>query len=101
MIEWWPALVFGWPAVIGAMALSIAGIVRKKPGFLLTAAIIVMPFALYLAATPRFRWVSLLLPVSLLVAAAALKKGRPTIAWVLLVPAAAFCSYVALIVLNE
>jgi hypothetical protein len=101
VIEWWPAIVFGWPAVIGAMALSVAGIVRKKPGFLLTAAVIVLPFALYLAATPRLRWVGLLLPVSLLVAAAALKKGRPTVAWALLVPAAALCSYVALIVLID
>ena len=101
MIQYWPALVFGWPAVIATFALCVAGIVRKRSGFLLAAAIIVLPFSAYLAATPRFRWIGLLIPLSIAIAALAIKRDRVVIAWIFLVPFVAISSWVALAVINE
>ena len=94
MPEWWPAVVFGWPSPILATILCLVGLVRKKGGFLVAAAIVVAPFAFFLLGTPRFRYGGLL-PVLPLIAATALQRGARVIAWVAVIAMVAFVSGVA------
>ena len=54
MLQMWPKL-FGWPAILVAIALPVVGIVRKKPAWLVTGAVIIFPISLYLAAMPLLR----------------------------------------------
>jgi hypothetical protein len=51
-IAWWPALVFGWPGPILAVIFCVVGIVRAKVARLIAAAVVVMPFSLYLGLEP-------------------------------------------------
>ena len=64
MVNWWPALVFGWPAILLAVVLSVMGILRRKPVWLAVAATVVIPFSFYLAGSPRFRWIGLAIPLN-------------------------------------
>ncbi len=66
MLQAWPAIVFGWPAVLLALVLSAAGITRNKPVFLAAAVAIVIPFTLYLAANPGIGWIGLVIPILLI-----------------------------------
>lgn len=101
MFEWWPAVVFGWPAIMVAVGLSVAGIVRKKPKWLVVAAIIVIPFSFYLAGSPKFRWVGLMFPLLLGIAAIAVKRDRIPVAWLLLAPFVGVSGWLAVIVMSQ
>ena len=100
MLELWPILL-GWPAILVSVVLAVIGIVRKRPGWLVGSAIVVVPFALYLFATPRFRWVALVFPVLLFAASIAIRRSLPWLAWSLLVPFVGFFGWLASIVMTE
>jgi hypothetical protein len=91
-------VLLGWPAIIAALLLSAAGIRRARWQWLLIAAIAVSPVSLYLAATPRFAGVALLLPGLLAGAALAVRVSRAGLAWSLLAPVAGFFAWLAVIV---
>ncbi len=42
MLELWPVILFGWPAILVALALSVMGVVRRRPKWLVVAAIVVV-----------------------------------------------------------
>ena len=46
-VNWWPAVVFDWPAILLAIVLSVLGITKKSPAVLVASAVIAIPF-LYL-----------------------------------------------------
>ena len=48
MPEWWPVVVFGWPAVVFSVALAACGILSRKPVLLLVSAVVAVPFAYYI-----------------------------------------------------
>lgn len=96
----WPAL-FGWPAFLLVFALSIAGILRSKPVWLVAAAIVVAPIFLYLAATPRISWVVLLIPVLLAGSGFAIRRSYLWVAWILLIPYTGFVGWLAIIILQD
>ncbi len=100
-MNWWPAVVFGWPAILLALALSVVGIAKRMPILLGAAVIIAAPFSLYLVGSPRIGWLGLGIPVLLVAAGAAVHYRRPQIAWTLLVPVVALVSWVASLVLRE
>lgn len=62
MTDWWLVLL-GWPAQLVALALSGFGTLNKRPWYLYTAAILILPVSLYLAATLRFAFVTMLTPL--------------------------------------
>ena len=101
MVNWWPALVFGWPAILLAVVLSVMGILRRKPVWLAVAATVVIPFSFYLAGSPRFRWIGLAIPLLLFGASIAVYRCRPALAWFLLVPFVGVVGWLAIVVLNE
>ena len=94
-------LIFGWPAVLLALVLSAAGILRRKPKWLAVGSVIVIPFFAYLAATPRFRWIALASPLLLLGASIAVHRSRFGLAWALFVPFAGIVAWLAVVVLSE
>ena len=96
----WPILL-GWPAIIVVLALSVTGIIRKKPAWLMTAAIVVLPISLYLAATPRFRGIALVFPLLVFGAGIAVRHSKYQLAWLYLVPFVAFFAWLASLVINQ
>ena len=77
-------IVFGWPAIITSILLSIAGAWLKKPVFLIAAGIVCVPFTYYVS--NGFRSPLILLPVCELGAAYALTRRFNRIAWLLIAP---------------
>ena len=100
MLALWPILL-GWPAILVSLALSVTGIVRRRPAWLVFAAIIVVPVSLYLLGTPRFRWIGPVLPVLLFGASIAIRRSLPWLAWYFLVPFVGFFGWLAVIVISE
>ena len=100
MLTLWPILL-GWPAILVSLALSVIGIVRRRSKWLVVAAIIVVPFSLYLFGTPRFTWIALVFPVLLFGASIAIRRSLPWLAWSLFVPFVGFFGWLAVIVMSE
>ncbi len=100
-VNWWPAVVFGWPAILLALVLSVMGVAKRSPLPLVVSAVIATPFSLYLGGSPRFGWLGFMIPVLLLGASVAVRYRRVEIAWLLLVPIVAVLGWVASIVLGE
>ena len=94
-------ILFGWPAVTAGLLLSAAGILARRPLFVLGGAILVAPFALYLGATPRFRFLGPLLWLFLPVAAFILHRGMVRLAWLFLLPFTVLAAWLAWVVLNQ
>ncbi len=97
----WLIQIFGWPAILVSLGLSVMGIVRKRPVWLIVAAIVVVPFFLYLAGTPRFRWIAFVFPVLLFGASIAVRRSHLWLAWSLFVPFVGFVGWLAVIVMSE
>ncbi len=100
-VNWWPALVFGWPAIVLAIVLSVVGITKKSAQVLVAAAIIAAPFSLYIGGTPRVGWLGFMIPVLLVGASVAVRYRRVEIAWLSLVPVVAVVGWVASFVLGQ
>ena len=100
MLSLWPILL-GWPAILVSIALSVVGIVRSRPAWLVVAAIIVVPISLYLFGTPRFSWIALVFPLLLIGASIAVRRSHLWLAWTLFVPFAGFFGWFAVIVMSE
>ena len=84
MPEWWPAVVFGWPAAVLSLLLAAAGIVLKKPFLLVVSAVLVAPFGYYLSGAES--WIAFAGPtilVTLLAGAYTVKRGLFWVAWCL------------------
>ena len=99
-ISGWPALL-GWPAVLVAMALGVLGMAWRRPRYLYTAAILVLPISLYLAAMPRFPVVPLLAPLLLLLSGLAIKRHQTNLAILIVLPVVFFFGWLALVVLQQ
>ena len=101
ILEAWPAIVFGWPAIMVSIALSVTGIVRQKPKWLVIAAIVALPFSLYLAGSPVFRWLGLAIPFLLVGASIASYYDKSRVAWTLLAPFVGVSGWLAIVVMTE
>ena len=77
-------IIFGWPAVITSILLSIAGIMLKKPALLVASGMICMPFTYYIS--NGFRNPTLLLPLFQFASAYALTRKNELLAWLLIAP---------------
>ena len=99
--NWWPAIVFGWPAILAAISLAAFGIVRKKAAALFVSAFMAAPFSLYLGGTPRFGIFGLMIPMLLVAAGVAVRFHRVPAAWSLLAPVLAMVGWLAIIVLGD
>ena len=84
MTEIFVQIIFGWPAVISSILLSIAGIMLKKPALLVASGIICIPFTYYIS--NGFRNPTLLLPLFQFASAYAITRQRNLIAGLLIAP---------------
>jgi hypothetical protein len=84
MTEIFVQIIFGWPAVITSILLSIAGIRLKKPALLIASGIICIPFIYYIS--NGFRNLAALLPLFQFASAYALMRNRELVAWLLITP---------------
>jgi hypothetical protein len=100
-VNWWPAIVFGWPVVLLAIVLSVLGIIKTIPLLLVVSAVLLAPFSLYLGGSPRVGWLGFMIPVLLLGVSVAVRYRRVEIAWLLLVPVVTVLGWVASIVMGE
>jgi hypothetical protein len=92
-------IVFGWPAIIIAILLSVAGVWLKKPGLLIASAIVSVPFTYYVS--NGFRSPLILIPVFELGAAYALMRQSNKIAWLLIAPLLIVAAVLAYTVLTQ
>jgi len=100
-MSWWPAVVFGWPAIGLAIVLSVLGIAKKRLTILVVSAVIATPFSFYLGTTPRVGWLGFMIPVLLIGAGVAVRYRQVQIAWLLLVPVLVVVGWVASLVLQD
>jgi hypothetical protein len=94
------SIVF-WVSVVAALAASVAGLWRRSAGWAWLAAGLYLPLALYLFATPRFRWAGPLAWLGLAAAGWALRRGSRAVGLLLSAPAYALAGYLAWLVLNQ
>lgn len=101
-MNYWPAIIFGWPTVILGGVLLIAGIVRQNSSLSLFGAILVSLFCGYLALMPPpFRWLALAALAGITGSYFAVKRQASVVASLLLVPFFALIFITAYAVLNE
>src|SRR5574341_1267596 len=77
-------IVFGWPAIITSILLSVAGVWLKKPALLVAAGIVCIPFTYYIS--NGFRAPTLALPLFQFASAYAIKRQKNQLAWLLITP---------------
>lgn len=94
-------IVFGWPFIILSLSLAVAGILIKRPALLVAGAIIFVPPAWYLSGYPVIRWFGMLLPVSILGAAYHVKKDKPRLALLLVLPPLVTSAWLAFLVIAQ
>lgn len=92
-------IIFGWPAVITSILLSIVGLLLMKPKFLIVAGIVCVPFTYY--ASNGFRTPVLLLPLFQLISAYAIERQNNFMAWLLVMPLIIFSVALAISVLTQ
>jgi hypothetical protein len=86
MDDIFPAILFGWPTILTALSLCIAGVWLKRSWLVIAGALLSLPFDYYLTGSPLFRILGILMPVLLLAAAASVKRRILWLAWILLLP---------------
>lgn len=91
-------IIFGWPAIISSILLSIAGVWLKKPALLVTAGIVCIPFTYYLSG---FRTPAAILPFFQFGSAYAISRQRNLIAWLLILPLVLIAIVLAYAVLTQ
>ena len=91
-------IIFGWPAIITSILLSIAGVWRKKPALLVAAGIVCIPFTYYLSG---YHVAAVSLPLFQFVSADAIRRQKNLLAWLLIVPLIVIALVLAYVVLTQ
>ena len=91
--------IFGWPAIILSLVVSIAGILKKWPWMLVLGGVLCVPFTVYLFGFTYLHFFGFLLPFFQFGAAWAVHAKRKTVAWVLLLPLVIIMGFLAFLVL--
>jgi len=94
--------ILGWPALIASLLAWVAGLVTKKFILVMSAGIIILPFAFfYLGAYLGSGWLGLLFSLGHFASAIAVRQNRMLLAWLLLAPYTLFVGLLACIVLTQ
>ena len=91
-------IVFGWPAIITSILLSIAGVWLRKPALLIASGIVCIPFTYYLSG---FRTPAIVLPFFQFGSAFAIRRQRNSLAWLLITPLVIIAGLLAYVVLTQ
>jgi len=98
MSEIFVQIIFGWPAIITSILVSIAGIWLKKPVLLVVAGVVCLPFTYYLSG---FRTPAIILPLFQFGSAYAVTRQKTLIAWLLIAPLVIIAGMLAYAVLTQ
>ena len=82
----WPAVVFGWPAVVAALAAYGCAFLTTRASLGFLGALIATPFCVFVSGYPMFHWAG---PVALganFLSAYVLYRGRRDVAFTVLLP---------------
>jgi hypothetical protein len=91
-------IIFGWPAIISSILLSVAGVSLKKPTLLVAAGIVCIPFTYYLSG---FHTAAVILPLFQFGSALAVTRRKNSIAWLLITPIVIIAVVLAYVVLTQ
>ena len=91
-------IIFGWPAIITSILLSVAGVWLKKPVLLIVAGIVCIPFTYYLSG---FGIPAVILPLFQFGSAYAVTRQKHLIAWLLIMPITLIAAILAYAVLTQ
>ena len=91
-------IIFGWPAIITSILLSIAGLWLKKMTYLVAAGIVCIPFSIYLSG---YSLSAVILPFFQFGSAYAVERQKNLIAWLLLAPLTSIAFGLAYAVLTQ
>ncbi len=94
-------IVFGWPAILTALALCLTGLLAKRPLLVALGAALFIGPGLYLSGSPAINWLGFLLPACLFGSAYALRQKKTGIAWLLTLPALLVSAWLAVVVLTQ
>jgi hypothetical protein len=95
------AVLFGWPAVILSLALTLTGIADGRWRVALAGTLVGIPFLLYLLGSPRIGWLSLVVGALYLGSAQAVARSRLALALAMAMPFVLLASLIAWLVLNQ
>ncbi len=90
-----------WPFMLASIIFSIVGLSKKKPLFLVISFFLIIPFSLYLAATPLFKGWGLILPLLYLGAALSLRKNMRWLAALLILPIIIVIGWLGYVVITQ
>ena len=92
-------IIFGWPMIITAILLSVAGGWLKKPAVLIAAGIVCIPFTYYIS--NGFRTAAVILPLFHFGAAYLIRRQNQRLAWLLIAPMIILAALLAYYVLTQ
>jgi hypothetical protein len=95
------AMLFGWPAVVLSLALTLTGVAGGRWRVALAGTLIGIPFLLYLFGSPRIGWRSVVVGVLYLGSAQAVARSRLALAFAMVMPFVLLASFIAWLVLNQ
>lgn len=90
-----------WPFMFAAIIVSFIALSQKKPLLLVVSCFLILPFSLYLAATPLFKGWGLIFPLFYLGAAWSLRKNKMWLAGLLILPIIFVIGWLGFIVINQ
>ncbi|CAM3064103.1 hypothetical protein FITA111629_01400 [Filibacter tadaridae] len=90
-----------WPFMLASIIFSFVALSKKKPLFLVISFLLIIPFSLYLAATPLFRWWGLILPLFYLGAALSLRKHMRWLSALLILPIIILIGWLGYVVITQ
>jgi hypothetical protein len=79
-------MLFGFPAAILSILLSVIGVLTEKVWLVIIGAILFAPFSYYLSGSPGLAGLPILLPLFQVGSAVAVREKSKLWAWLLLVP---------------
>lgn len=90
-----------WSLILSSLIISIMGVQKRKPVWLIIGAILAVPLPLYLSMYPFFGYIGLLLPLFQLGASIAIQKKNVWLSWLLLLPIVGITCWLAIVVLTQ
>ena len=91
-------ILFGWPAIITSILLSVAGVWLMKPALLVAAGIVCIPFTYYLSG---YGMLAVFLPIFQFGSAYAVTRQQSLLAWLLILPLIVIAIILAYVVLTQ
>jgi hypothetical protein len=94
-------VLFGWPAILAAVILSLVGLFRHSYRWLIMAAVLAFAPCWFLSGFPKVGSPIFLAPVLIFGSAFALNRGHEMIAWLLAIPFYLLVGLLAYIVITQ